>query len=60
VPTSVRPGILVPSFMPRSAGSCASLEHLHAARRGQRDPQIAVDRPNLPRRGQMKRQLAVF
>jgi hypothetical protein len=36
------------------------LKHLHAAHRGQRDPQIAVDRPNLRRRGQMKRQLAVF
>jgi hypothetical protein len=36
------------------------LEHLYAAHRGQRNPQIAVDRPDLLRRGQMKRQLTVF
>ncbi len=36
------------------------VEHLHAAHRGQRNPQIAVDRPDLLRRGQMKRQLTVF
>jgi hypothetical protein len=36
------------------------LEHLHAADRGQRDAQITVYRPDLLRRGQVKRQLAAL
>jgi hypothetical protein len=36
------------------------LKHLHAAHRGQRDPQIAVDRADLLRLGKVKRQLAIF
>src|SRR5262249_10709824 len=35
-------------------------EHLHPAHRGQRYPQIAVDRPALLRGGQIERQLAAL
>ena len=36
------------------------LEHLDAAHRGQRDPQIAVDRSDLLRRGQVQHQFAAL